>query len=212
MNTVIQNGQMVYPQLSQTTSGNIVKSMNALMKDLEAVGKTSKNVQQGFNFRGIDSMLNTFKPLFAKHNIVMTVDVIQYSNELKEVVRSSGKAGIDKHVSMLVKYTFHSAEDGSSVSSTVAAEGIDSGDKATTKALSMGLKYALIQTFTVPTEDIDDGDSDSPVISAPIAAAKPTTLAAKAVEATPQAEAPKAEAAAKPSFKRGNTIGAWGGK
>lgn len=174
---------------------SILKKMNALMTDLEAIGKNSRNDQQGFKFRGIDAMLNNFKPLFAKHQIVCTVDTVNYNQELREVVRSNGKAGIDKHVTMLLKYTFYDAEDGSSVSSTVPAEGLDSGDKATTKALSMGLKYALIQTFTVPTEDMDDGDSQSPEIGV---VAKKTTAAvvnsaSETNEQTKSAERPKFE-------------------
>lgn len=174
----------------------ILKKLNDVMNDLEAVGKNSTNSAQGFKFRGIDQMLNTFKPLFTKHKVVMTFDVIQFNQELKEVTRSNGRAGIDKHVSMLVKYTFHDADTGDSVTSTVAAEGLDNGDKATTKALSMGLKYCLIQTLTVPTEDIDDGDSDSPVIES----------SAKSVKSEP-AKSPEQDSnqVAKPKFERNNT-------
>src|SRR5690606_11320769 len=44
----------------------------------------------------------------------------------------------------------------------IPAEGLDSGDKATNKALSAALKYALIQTFSIPTEDMAEGDAESP--------------------------------------------------
>lgn len=221
---------VTFNQVSPTndhTSGDIINRMNKLMLDLEAVAKSSKNTQQGFNFRGIDTMLNVFKPLFAKHGIVMTTQTLNHTTELREVVRSNGKAGIDKHVSLLQRYNFHSVGDGSLVSTTVAAEGIDSGDKATTKALSMALKYALIQTFTVPTEDIDDGDSDSPeiapkkvVTSATVAQSQPAQSAAS----TPQATAPassgsqtvsQSSTSSQPSttnrakFQRGNTMSQW---
>lgn len=165
-------------------NNSILVKINSLMKELEAVGKNSVNQQQGFKFRGIDTMLNTFKPLFTKHGIVLSVDTIKHEQEIKEVTRSSGKPGVDKHVSLLLKYTFHSIDDGSSISSTVPAEGLDSGDKATTKALSMGLKYALIQTFTVPTEDMDDGDKDSPVIESSKSESKAAPAAAKPLAVT----------------------------
>jgi hypothetical protein len=41
------------------------------------------------------------------------------------------------------------------VSALVASEGIDYGDKATSKAMSMALKYALFQTLMIPTEEAD---------------------------------------------------------
>jgi hypothetical protein len=63
-------------------------------------------------------------------------------------------------VSLLVSYTFM-AEDGSSVITSMAGEASDSGDKATSKALSMALKYALFQTFMIPT---GENDPDSEVV------------------------------------------------
>ncbi len=39
---------------------------------------------------------------------------------------------------------------------------MDSGDKASNKALSIAMKYALLQVFCIPTEDAKDPDADSP--------------------------------------------------
>ena len=39
---------------------------------------------------------------------------------------------------------------------------MDSGDKASNKALSIGLKYAMLQVFCIPTEDDKDPDAESP--------------------------------------------------
>lgn len=142
----------------------IYKKMNEVMKEIGFVGKDQKNTAQGFKFRGIDQFVNTLYPALCKHGVFMTPHVVSESHELKEVQRSSGKVGIDKHVHLLVEYTFW-AEDGSSVKvGPIAAEGLDSGDKSTNKALSSALKYALIQTFSIPTEDMAEGDLESPVI------------------------------------------------
>jgi hypothetical protein len=63
-----------------------------------------------------------------------------------------------------MEYDFF-AEDGSKVTvGPIPAEGLDSGDKATNKALSAALKYALIQTFSVPTEDMAEADLETPEI------------------------------------------------
>lgn len=142
----------------------IYTKMQEVMKSVGVVDKGQKNSSQGYKFRGIDDMLNAVHPALIKSSVFMTVDVLEKTEQLKEVTRSNGKSGIDKHVSLLVRYTFH-AEDGSSVSSTVAGEGLDSGDKATNKAMSAALKYAFIQTFCVPTADLDDADSETPEIA-----------------------------------------------
>jgi len=163
-------------------AGLIYKKMSDVMKEIGHVGKDQKNQTQGFKFRGIDQFVNALYPALTKHGVFMTPEILEEIHELREVERSSGKKGLDKHVSIKMKYTFY-AEDGSSVSSSVAAEGLDSGDKATNKALSAALKYTLIQTFSVPTEDMEEADRESPQISqtqtskplAPLAAtARPT--------------------------------------
>ena len=61
---------------------------------------------------------------------------------------------------MKIKFTFY-AKDGSFFESVVIGEAMDSGDKASNKALSIGLKYALLQVFCIPTEDDKDPDSTS---------------------------------------------------
>jgi len=141
----------------------IFKKMTEVMKEIGSITKDQRNDQQGFKFRGIDQFVNALYPALTKHGVFMTTKVLGESHELKDVTRSSGKAGVDKHVSIQMEYTFH-AEDGSSVSSSVPAEGLDSGDKATNKALSAALKYALIQTFSIPTEDMEEADKTSPTI------------------------------------------------
>jgi len=134
-----------------------------VMKAVGPITKDQKNQAQGFKFRGIDQFVNALHPALANNGVFMTTDIVAKSESIKDVVRSNGKPGVDKHVALTVKYTFH-AEDGSSVASTIASEGLDSGDKATNKALSAALKYALIQTFSVPTEDMAEGDLETPVL------------------------------------------------
>lgn len=145
-------------------STQIYKKMSDVMKEIGYVGKDQKNAAQGFKFRGIDQFVNALYPALVKHGVFMVPRCVQERSELKTVVRSSGKEGIDKHVNIMMEYDFF-AEDGSKVTAgPVPAEGLDSGDKATNKALSAALKYALIQTFSVPTEDMAEADLESPTI------------------------------------------------
>lgn len=144
---------------------SIYKQMTKVMKGIKSIGKDSTNTQQGFKFRGIDSFVNSLYPLLCEHEVFMVPRVVSEQHEIRDVVRSSGKPGVDKHVSLLVEYDFVTT-DGSKVTiGPIAAEGLDSGDKATNKALSSALKYALIQTFSVPTEDMAEADFESPVIT-----------------------------------------------
>lgn len=170
-------------------SNSIYKKMSEVMKDIGAIGKDQKNTIQGFKFRGIDQFVNALHPALNKHGVFMTPRATQFSQDVKDVTRSNGKAGVDKHVSIMMEYDFW-AEDGSKVTvGPIPAEGVDSGDKATNKALSAALKYALIQTFSIPTEDMAEADLDSPELGRATKAnqttTKTTTVAVNAVASSP---------------------------
>lgn len=166
-------------------SPKIFSAMIKIMDEVGAVGKDRKNESQGYKFRGIDDMLNAMHPAFTKHGVFMVPRVKNESHELKEVTRGSGKPGIDKHVHLSVEFDFV-ADDGSKVTvGPITSEGLDSGDKATNKALSAALKYALIQTFCIPTEDMEDGDKTTQVIEKP-KAQPPKQQAAPATPAAPK--------------------------
>jgi hypothetical protein len=178
-------------------SNLIYKKMSDVMKDVGAIGKDQKNTQQGFKFRGIDQFVNALYPALTKHGVFMSPRATSFTHELKDVVRGSGKAGVDKHVSIMMEYDFY-AEDGSKVTvGPVPAEGLDSGDKATNKALSAALKYALIQTFSIPTEDMAEADFESPVIG--VTTAVTETTMSPTVQASPT---PAVEPLKKSSFRK----------
>lgn len=150
------------------SAGLIYKKMSDVMKAIGSVKKDQKNTAQGFKFRGIDQFVNALHPALTTNGVFMAPRTTHYSSEIRNVTRSNGKEGVDKHVQLLVEYDFF-AEDGSKVTiGPIAAEGLDSGDKATNKALSAALKYALIQTFSVPTEDMAEADLESPEIGAEV--------------------------------------------
>lgn len=148
--------------LSSSGSSLIYKKMSQVMAEIGHIGKDQKNTAQGFKFRGVDQFVNALYPALTKHGVFLAPRCVGRTEEIKDVERSNGKKGVDKHVSLLMEYDFF-AEDGSKVTiGPVPSEGLDSGDKATNKALSAALKYALIQTFSIPTEDMEEADKDSP--------------------------------------------------
>lgn len=136
---------------------NIYQAINAVMKDCGAVGKDSRNPQQGYQYRGIDAVMNAINPALTKNKVFVAPEVLEQTRE----ERQSAKGGLLIYSIVKVKYTFY-AEDGSNVSAVVMGEGMDSGDKATNKAMSAAFKYALFQTFCIPTEEMIDSEIDSP--------------------------------------------------
>lgn len=143
---------------------SIYNSMLAVQEELTAITKDSQNSQQGWKFRGVDSVMNTLHPILVKHKIFVTPKVldIQRSSTVskKETTyngRTEKKDSVLNYATATVEYNFYD-ESGESISVTVVGEGMDSGDKATSKALSVAYKYAMFQTFCIPTEDDPDKD------------------------------------------------------
>lgn len=136
--------------------GKIYSVISAVMAEIGAIGKTSRNQMQGFAYRGIDAVMNALNPVLAKYHLIIIPEVL----DIKREERQSNKGGCLTHTIVMVKYTFY-ADDGSNVSAVVTGESMDSGDKSTSKALSIAYKYAAFQIFCIPTEEMVDPDRDS---------------------------------------------------
>lgn len=135
---------------------NIYTTINEVMAEIGAIGKNSKNSTQGFMFRGIDAVMNALNPALLKHRLFIVPEILEQTRE--ERTNSKGTTLI--YSICKVKYTFY-AEDGSSISAVVIGEGMDTGDKATNKAMSIAFKYACFQVFCIPTEEMADPDQES---------------------------------------------------
>lgn len=123
----------------------------------EGIGKSRDNKQQGYKFRGVDEVMNAFAPLFAKEGIFIRPRF--EDRQVGERVTKSG--GVLYAVSVQGSFDFV-AEDGSSVTvGPFYGEAMDSGDKATNKAMAVAFKYAMFQTFCVPLEGVTGGDADA---------------------------------------------------
>lgn len=140
-----------------TESTEILKGMQMVMDEIGAIGKNKKNSMQGFMFRGIDDVMNVLHPLLAKAHIIIIPHVIDIQRDERQT--RDGKALLYSIVR--IKYEFMSTDDGSSVYAEVVGEGMDSGDKSMTKAMSVAMKYACFQVFCIPTEEMVDPDSES---------------------------------------------------
>ena len=142
---------------------NIFETINAVMEEIGAVGKNSRNEKQKYMYRGVDDVMNALNPAFTKHKLFMVPEVVSQKREERQTANEKNLI----HSVLSVKYTFY-AEDGSSIYTIVPGEGMDSGDKASNKAMSAAFKYACFQTFCIPTEEMQDPDAETPPPSTPV--------------------------------------------
>lgn len=139
-------------------------AMAAIIGELPAIGKDSRNEAQQFNFRGIDDVLAALKPLLARHGVHYVPEVLERLTELRQT-RNGGTLYV---VHLHVRFTFY-ALDGSYVRASAWGEGSDSGDKATPKAHTGAQKSALNAVLSVATKEsaAEDPDRTSPDESDP---------------------------------------------
>ena len=138
--------------------GKIFPALAKVQEELDAIGKNQKGY--GYNFRGIDDVLNAMHPLFKKHKIITTRRDIESAREVRTVVDKNGKEKQFIEVFIKAKYAFVSLEDGSEVVTEGFGEGQDTsgGDKASSMATSNSYKYVIFEMFNIATEEQKDSD------------------------------------------------------
>jgi hypothetical protein len=133
--------------------GAIYAALQAINEEIGAIPKGDWNPQQKFDYRGIERVYNHLHRLFAKHSVFTTSEVLESRDEVRDT-KAGGKMYA---ITLKVAYIFYCATDGSYVQSVAEGQGMDSGDKASAKAMTMAHKTVLSQMFMIPTVDPDSG-------------------------------------------------------
>lgn len=142
------------------TPMNIYQALAEVMRKVSSVAKRERNTQQGFAFRGVDAVVNAVGPVLRKVGVIVVPVLESCEYGTTEVGKNRTPMG---HVQVTVTYRFY-APDGSHIDARVPGEAMDSGDKATSKAMSVAWRNALIQALALPTDEVDP-DADAYVRS-----------------------------------------------
>jgi hypothetical protein len=165
--------------------GEIHTRMLAVMAAIGTVGKDRMNTFHRYAFRGIDDMYNAVQPAMVAHGIYCTPRLVD--KMIARVQTQENKPAV--HAILTVDHHFF-APDGSTVVTRTVGEAIDTGDKACNKAMSAAYKYALMETYCIPTEGDNDAENHSHELGKgqPPAAAKSAPAAAAPAKAAPRAD------------------------
>jgi hypothetical protein len=157
MPAATKEAKVVEGRLALEPSGpdaTIHQRMLAILSELPPIGKTEKNEQQNFLFRGHDAVLNALNPLLAKHGVFVVPAVLDRVTEQ----RTTSRGSVMYEVNLRIQFTFWGLA-GDSVVGSAWGEGTDMGDKATSKAHTMGFKTMLAEAFAVSTAEFSDPDA-----------------------------------------------------
>lgn len=130
---------------------SIHDAITAIKADVGAIGKSERNTQQGWVFRGVDTTVNAVAPVLIKHRVTITPVATTYAYEQ---IRVGADAKIVGQVIVTVTYRW-TGPAGDSVETTVIGQAMDTGDKAGAKAMSVAYRTCILQTLSLPTHERD---------------------------------------------------------
>lgn len=133
---------------TQLTASEVIRNV---MTDVQGLAKRERNTTgTGFNFRGIDAVMNAVGPALRTHGgfIVPMVDKASYDTA------TTAKGSLMNIARVTVTFAVY-GQAGDPILGSVSAEAFDSGDKATAKAMSVAYRTFLLQLLCLPTDEPD---------------------------------------------------------
>lgn len=128
----------------------IYEALVAVMADVPEIKKGDRNTFHNFMFRGVERVVNHVGPAFRKHGVLMVPVKVDLSS--RDVTTDKGKTA--REVTVIVDYLF-TGPAGDTMTIQVPGEASDLSGSATSKAMSVAQRIALLQAFTVATQQVD---------------------------------------------------------
>lgn len=167
--------------MTDTTPGPKPPAVLAALRDAIAsmppIGKDSVNREQGFRFRSIEDVMPHARKAMTEHGLVLIPEIV--AREIEK--RTTARGAVIHTVHLHLRLTIASVADGSTLTASAWGEGADMGDKATSKAMTMALKSALLALLMVADHDDPDATTMEHTVHTPDH--RPARRAAKSPEA-----------------------------
>jgi hypothetical protein len=160
---------------------SLAEAMHRVMTHVGYIQKKGTvAVGKGYKFAGEAQFIEAIRPeLVAQQIVVCPIGMKAIVNE----VFPSSNGTPQNRIVLRVTFRFTHAPSGEFLDVQTCGEGIDNGDKATNKAMTGAMKYALRQSFVIETgNDPDETPSQQQERAAP-ARAEPAKPAAQSDEA-----------------------------
>lgn len=139
--------------MSESLSLN--KKIVKIMSEASAIGKGGYNSRQEYKYTEAEDVIREVRQLMVSYNLRLKSEVIERK---REEISSKTKMTV-----LTIRYTIVDSESGEMDSSTITAEGMDSGDKGNNKAMTAGLKYFFRDTFLLEFADDPEKEEQQPI-------------------------------------------------
>jgi len=150
--------------------GELAAAIAAVMGSFRGVEKSGVNTFHRYKYASDADLLWTLKPALAANGLAVILLDFTIVREA-EVKTKNGAA--ERLVDLAVRYRL-AHKSGQWITISAPGSGQDPGDKALYKAMTGAFKYALRQTFAVPTGDDPEAHDDrGPSTMRPVGSASP---------------------------------------
>lgn len=123
----------------------------------DGIPKSRRNDTDNYAFRSIDDVLNRLAPILARHRLCILPRVLERTCEERQGENDT----MLMSVCLRIAFDIVSARDGSMHTIEGFGEALDTGDKATAKAMSAAYKHLVLQAFCIPVRGVEDPDATS---------------------------------------------------
>lgn len=136
-------------------SSSIHKKLSEVLTAVGYIEKSGTNASQGYKYVMAAQVADKIRDEFAKRNLSML------PKEMEVVESGLTPSGKQALVTLRVTWQITDADSGESITFQSVGSGSDSTDKATYKAMTGALKYALLLGFLIPTGDDPEHEGSS---------------------------------------------------
>ena len=147
--------ERIMDAIAQAPGGCVVKPMSLRQKLGEVrrrigyIQKRGYNERHNYNYVAAADIAGTVGDILAELGVV----VIPRLESISYEPHAPGRADSVRVARVIMAYTFTDENSTEEITARVAGEGLDAGDKASYKAMTGALKYALLQSFLLATGD-----------------------------------------------------------
>jgi hypothetical protein len=141
--------------MTTSAAPHVYKALVNVKKAVSKVGlgkgRQAPKEAGGYAFRGIDDVYNVLCEIEAQEGVMALPSIISKQIDYQE---KNGKIQTHIHIEMLI--TFVSEVDGSTCFASGLGEGIDTGDKCSSKTQSSAMKQIHLEVYKIPTEGLSE--------------------------------------------------------
>src|SRR5215469_11897749 len=137
---------------------NLRQKLGEVRRRIGYIQKRGYNERHDYNYVAAADIAGAVGDVLAELGVV----VIPRLESITYEPHTPGRADSVRVARVIMAYTFTDETSGEEITARVAGEGLDMGDKASYKAMTGALKYALLQSFLLATgDDPEDERTDS---------------------------------------------------